>query len=178
MCTNLHQTSQMGFLLRRLFISILQNMSEIHTSDQITIWCQSLARFGLKITQSKVWLLLLVLRKININVLFLPKVYPLNSTNQLAAHCLLNPFTSNIWSVILLTADDTISVMLVRGIWYWINWQSRGCDILLYSYHLPSWYCIDIVRRNSVLWELKNWNLLTDIFLETDRCFQLWTRSR
>ena len=24
-------------------------------------------------------------------------------------------------------------------------------DILLYSHHLPAWYCIDIVRRNSVL---------------------------
>ena len=24
-------------------------------------------------------------------------------------------------------------------------------DILLYSHHLPAWYCIDTVRRNSVL---------------------------
>ena len=24
-------------------------------------------------------------------------------------------------------------------------------DIFLYSHHLPAWYCVDIVRRNSVL---------------------------
>ena len=40
-------------------------------------------------------------------------------------------------------------MMLVQRIWYWINYPM--VDILLYSHHLPAWYCINIVRRNSVL---------------------------
>ena len=40
-------------------------------------------------------------------------------------------------------------MMLVQRIWYWINYPM--VDIVLYSHHLPAWYCIDIVRRNSVL---------------------------
>ena len=41
-------------------------------------------------------------------------------------------------------------------------------DILLYSHHLPAWYCIDIVRRNSVLVtfgsERVNWVLRSYFF--------------
>ena len=55
----------------------------------------------------------------------------------------VNPLTPKISLVILLTVCHTVLVMLVWRIcprWYF-----------LYSRHLYAWYCIDIVRRNSVL---------------------------
>ena len=39
--------------------------------------------------------------------------------------------------------------MLVQRIWYWINYLQT--DSFLYSHNMSDWYCVDIVRRNSVL---------------------------
>ena len=61
------------------------------------------------------------------------------------------PSTSKISSVILLTFYHTIHMLLVRWIWYCINQQPPIIDIFIYCHHLSAWYCIDIVRRNTVL---------------------------
>ena len=50
--------------------------------------------------------------------------------------------------MILLTVSHTILIMLVQSIGS-TNYPQIG--IFLYSHHLSSCYCIDIVRRNSVL---------------------------
>ena len=60
-------------------------------------------------------------------------------------------FIPKILLVILLTVCHTI-LMLVWRIWCWIHYY---CNPLiynfLYSHFSSAWYCIDIVRRNSVL---------------------------
>ena len=60
-------------------------------------------------------------------------------------------FIPKILFVILLTVCHTI-LMLVWRIWCWIHYY---CNPLiynfLYSHFSSAWYCIDIVRRNSVL---------------------------
>ena len=61
-----------------------------------------------------------------------------------------NTLNPKISLVILLTICQMIFIMLARGIWYLINWLSQNW-YFLYSHHLSAWYCIDIVRRNSVL---------------------------
>ena len=58
---------------------------------------------------------------------------------------LLNPFTPKIFYVILLTVCHTILMMSVQRIWNSLNLT------FLSSHHSMAWYCIDIVRRNSVL---------------------------
>ena len=63
-----------------------------------------------------------------------------------------HPLTPRISIVILLTVCHSILVMLVLRIWCWINWKTlKLISIFLYSHHLSDWYCIDIVRRSSVL---------------------------
>ena len=61
----------------------------------------------------------------------------------------VNPLTSKISFVILLTVCHTVLVMLVSRIKG--STSNPLTDIFLYSHHLSAWYCIDIVRRNSVL---------------------------
>ena len=60
-------------------------------------------------------------------------------------------FIPKILFVILLTVCHTILILVWR-IWCWIHYY---CNPLiynfLYSHFLSAWYCIDIVRRNSVL---------------------------
>ena len=65
----------------------------------------------------------------------------------------LNPFTSKISLVILLTVCTTINY------YFDVSSEKLGIgsannlsfDIFLYSHHLSAWYCTDIVRRNSFL---------------------------
>ena len=52
--------------------------------------------------------------------------------------------------LILLTVCHTILMTLVWRIWYWICLKSPEW-YFLYSYSISSWFCIKIVRRNSVL---------------------------
>ena len=61
----------------------------------------------------------------------------------------VNRLTSKISFVILLNVCHKVLVMLVLR----INGSTNNplTDIFLYSHHLSTWYCIDIVRRNSVL---------------------------
>ena len=49
--------------------------------------------------------------------------------------------------------SHVIFMMLVLRIWYQINKKSTswGFSYLFVSLHLSPWYCIDIVRRNTVL---------------------------
>ena len=56
-----------------------------------------------------------------------------------------NPFTPIISLLILLTVCHTLFIILVWRIFIFILF------IFLYSHLLPSWDCIDIVRRNSFL---------------------------
>ena len=58
----------------------------------------------------------------------------------------INPFAPKILSVILLTFCHRILMMSVQRIWFWIK-----IDRFLYSQYLSAWYCLHIVRRNSVL---------------------------
>ena len=62
-----------------------------------------------------------------------------------------SPFNSQTKFAILLTVNHTIIMMLVQRIKYWGLTNYPQIDIFLYSHHLSDWYCIDIVRRNSVL---------------------------
>ena len=59
----------------------------------------------------------------------------------------LNPFIHKIPSVILLIV--CFMILLVERIYYWINYQYPKW-YFLYSHHLSAWYCIDILRGNSV----------------------------
>ena len=61
---------------------------------------------------------------------------------------LVNPSIS---LVILLTVCNSILRVLFGRIWYWRDLNNPLIDIFLYSHQLSAWYCIDIVRRNSVL---------------------------
>ena len=61
-----------------------------------------------------------------------------------------NPFIPKISLVILLTVYHTILLMLVWRIWYWMNYNYPNWYFPL-VHHLSAWYCIDIVRRNSLL---------------------------
>ena len=60
---------------------------------------------------------------------------------------LVNPSIS---LVILLTVCNSILRVLFGRIWYW-DLNNPLIDNFLYSHQLSAWYCIDIVRRNSVL---------------------------
>ena len=61
-----------------------------------------------------------------------------------------NPLTPKITLLILLTVCHTVLVMLVWRIWVG-SINSSLINVFLDSHYLPAWYCIDIVRRNSVL---------------------------
>ena len=57
-------------------------------------------------------------------------------------------FPLKISLVILLCVYHTIFVMLILRICYWINLYSP--NFFFYSHQLLAWYCIDVVRRNSL----------------------------
>ena len=61
-----------------------------------------------------------------------------------------NPLTPRISLVILLTVYHTVLLMLVWRIGIGSTYNPLT-DICLYCYRLSARYCIDIVRRNSVL---------------------------
>ena len=76
----------------------------------------------------------------------------------------LNPFTPKISFATLHTVYHTIHKPLIWRIWHWINNNNLAnmwifiylnnnllINIFLYSHHLSGWYCINIVRRNSLL---------------------------
>ena len=64
--------------------------------------------------------------------------------------CMCDPFTLYISIAILLTDFHTIYRCIVWRVWCWINVEPPDW-YFCYSHHLSAWYCIDIVRRNSVL---------------------------
>ena len=69
----------------------------------------------------------------------------------------INPLTPKMSLVILLTVCQTVLVMLVgeSGIGSTYN---PLIDIFIYSHHLSTWYCIDIIKEKFCLghsWELK-----------------------
>ena len=64
---------------------------------------------------------------------------------------LLNPLTPMISLAILLTASHTVLVMLVWRIGIRSTYNPLADIYIFYSHHLSARYCIDIVRRNSVL---------------------------
>ena len=68
-------------------------------------------------------------------------------THWLRKKHFLNPFIHKIPSVILLIV--CFMILLVERIYYWINYQYPKW-YFSYSHHLSAWYCIDIVRGNSV----------------------------
>ena len=63
----------------------------------------------------------------------------------------INLANPNISLVILLTVCDSILRVLFGRIRYWRDINNPLIDIFLYFHHLFAWYCIDVVRRNSVL---------------------------
>ena len=64
---------------------------------------------------------------------------------------ILNPLSPQTKFVILLTVKHIVLTMLILRIYYWIHYHYSQIDIFLYSLLLSGWYCIDTVRRNSVL---------------------------
>ena len=62
----------------------------------------------------------------------------------------VNPFPTKISLVILFTICNTVLVLLVWRIWYWISQRSLDWHFSLYS-SLVCWYFIDVKRRNFVL---------------------------
>ena len=75
---------------------------------------------------------------------------PASYTCTQCAHCWFNPLIFKISLVILLTVCQMILIMLVWRICIGSTYNPL-LDIFLYSHHVSAWYCIDIVRRNSVL---------------------------
>ena len=63
----------------------------------------------------------------------------------------INSLTPKISLVIPLTVCHTVRVMLKFGEFGIGSTNNLLTDIFLYSHLLSTWYCSDIVRRNSVL---------------------------
>ena len=72
------------------------------------------------------------------------------ATKRKWLECMCDPFTLNISIAILLTDFHTINGCIVWRVWCWINVEPPDL-YFCYSHHFSAWYCIDIVRRNSVL---------------------------
>ena len=62
-----------------------------------------------------------------------------------------DPFAPKILLVTLLTDCQTVLVILVWIIWFWINLMIPHLVAFLCFHHLFTCYCIEIVGRNSVL---------------------------
>ena len=61
--------------------------------------------------------------------------------------------------VILITICHTILIIWVRRSWYLIHGFSCNWYMFLYSHHLSVWYCVVIIRRNTVLVTLGSLNV-------------------
>ena len=76
------------------------------------------------------------------------RLYAVRGILLLIDYIPFNPLPLKISLVILLCVYHTIFVMLILRICYWINLYSP--KFFFYSHHLLAWYCIDVVRRNSL----------------------------